>query len=210
MSPKWLIAILIILLCDNLVLSQSISKNKMFPISLASYDSLWTESKRNIEFRKQGKIGFIYPYNLPDSNKEAIALFRTYNTPINNGFAVIEVDNTLKDLKTLNGRVKFSGSDIDQAQDTLIIATYYSKTKDSSLIKSLNIGQVPKIADVLKISDPKAQFEYFHINLSENNNNEEQKYLIIQFIIKSGSDDDFYYGKSNAVIDGLYFTNSQI
>ena len=61
-------------------------------------------------------------------------------TSINSGFTIIEVSDSILALKTLKGKVKFSGSDIDQTQDTLIIAAYYSKTKDSLLIASLRKG----------------------------------------------------------------------
>lgn len=205
---KCLITHLVVLLCGNLVFSQNIRKVNKLEHNIVLDDSVWIESNRNIEIRKHRGVGFFHPYNLPDADNDALALFRTYSTPINTGFAILEVSNTIKDLRTLKGRVKFSGSDIDQTQDTLIIATSYSKTKDSLLIANLNKGLVSDNADVVKISEPLAQFESFHINLSESNNNEERKYLIIQIIIKSGSDDNYYYGISNAVIDNLHFTNS--
>lgn len=207
---KSLMTTLIILLSVNLALSQDDSKNNKLLISLASNDSVWIESNRNIEIRKYGGIGFFYPYNLPDAKNDAMALFRTYNTPINAGFAIIEVSDSIENLKTLIGSAKFSGSDIGQTRDTLIIAAYYSKTKDSLLIVNLNKGLIADKANIVKISTPLAQFESFRINLSESsNNNEERKYLIIQLIIKSGSDDNFYYGISNAVIDNLYLTHSE-
>lgn len=203
---KRLIAPLVILLCGNLGLSQNIMtvENKL-SLSSITNDIIWTESNRNIELRKNKEVPFFYPYDLPDANLGALALFRTYSTPLNNGFAIIEVDNANGNLKTLAGRAKFSGSDIDQTKDTLIIAAYYSKTKDSLLMANLNKGLIPNKADVLKISEPLAQFESFYIHLSKSINDEEQKYLIIQLILKSGSDDSYYYGESNAVVDDLNF-----
>jgi len=126
---------------------------------------------------------------------------------MNTGFTIIEVDSSIKILKSLRGRIKFSGSDIAQTQDTLLIATHYSKTKNQTALANLNKGLIPENAAVVKISDPLAQFESFHMNLSEPDNNEDRKYMIIQLILKSGSDDNYYYGKSNAVIDNLHFMN---
>ena len=203
---NWLIASVVILLGGNFGLSQGLKENKL-PIRLTSDDSVWIESNRNIEIRKDGGVGFFYPYNLPDADNGALALFRTYTTPINTGFTIIELDSSIENPKSLSGRIKFSGSDIDQTQDTLLIATYYSKTENQLVLANLNEGLIPENADVVKISDPLAQFESFHMNLSEPNNEEDRKYLIIQLILKSGSDDNYYYGRSNAVIDNLHLNN---
>lgn len=205
---KGLIATLIILLCGNLGLSQNrVPVVNKLSLSRITNDINWIESNRNIELRKNKEVPFFYPYDFPDANPGALALFRTYSTPVNTGFAIIEADEASRELNTLKGRAKFSGSDIDQTKDTLIIATYYSKTKDSLLIANLNEGLIPEKADVIKISEPLAQFEPFYLPLSAPINVAEQKYLIIQLIIKSGSDDNYYYGTSNAVIDSLHFNN---
>jgi len=205
---KSLIVHSVILVYGNLGLSQNILpvEDKLLLSSITN-DIIWTESNRNIELRKNKEVPFFYPYDFPDANQGALALFRTYSTPLNNGFTIIEVDTTRGNRKTLAGRAKFSGSDIDQTKDTLIIAAYYSKTKDSLLIANLNRGLIPYDADVLKISEPLAQFEPFYVPLSAPVNVAEQKYFIVQLIIKSGSDDNYYYGTSNAVIDNLHFNN---
>ena len=202
---KWLIAPLVILLCGSFGLSQSIPRAKNLTYEIVICDSVWVESNKNIEMRKHQGIGFFYPYNLPDAENSALALFRTYQTPINCGYNILEVDDNNKSVKRLMGKIKFSGSDIDQTKDTLIIATYYSKTKNALLLANLNGGLVPIKANLVKISEPLAQFESFHIDLLQSINDEERKYLIIQLIIKSGSNDSFYYGNSNAVIDDFYF-----
>ena len=205
-SPiNWLIASLVIVLGGNFGLSQTLLEVDRLPIPLSSVDSVWIESNRNIDIRKQGGVGFFYPYELPDAVNDALDLFRTYSTPLNTGFTIIEVDSSFKNLKKLSGRIKFSGSDIDQTQDTLLIATYYSKTKNQIVMANLNEGLLPANAAVVKISDPLAQFEYFIINLPESDIKQERNYLIIQLLLKSGSDDNYYYGNSNAVIDNLHF-----
>jgi len=204
----WIIAPLVTLLCGSFGLSQSIPRESDPTQEIVIDDIVWMESNRNIEIRKHEGVGFFYPYNLPDAKNNALALFRTYRTPVNNGYAIIEVDDTNRNVEKLLGRIKFSGSDIDQAKDTLIIATYYSKTNDALLLSNLNEGVVPDRANLVKISEPLAQFEYFRIPMQDCINEEERKFLIIQLILKSGSDDSFYYGNSNAAIDDLhYITN---
>jgi hypothetical protein len=193
----------------NLVFSQKAQNKIKIEQDIVLNNSMWVESNRNIEIRKHGGIGFFYPYNLPDANREALALFRTNSIPINTGFAIIEIDDAIKNLKTLKGRIKFSGSDIDQTQDTLIITAFYSKAKDSLVLKNLHKGHISDAATMVKISKPLAQFESFQINLPESNTTKEQKYLIIQLLIKSGSDDDFYYGISNAIIDDFRLVSTK-
>ncbi len=200
---------LIIPLTTLLYCNSGLSQNKLLAehklsTSDNTNDITWIESHRNIELRKNKEIPFFYPYDFPDAKRNAWALFRTYRTPLNNGFAIIEVANKSGNLKTLKGRAKFSGSDIDRTKDTLIIAAYYSKI-DSLSIANLNKGLIPDKADVIKLSEPLAQFEPFYIPLSEPIKAVEKKYLIIQLIIKSGSDDNYYYGTSNAVVDNIHF-----
>ncbi|TXN36112.1 hypothetical protein FVB32_16270 [Flagellimonas hymeniacidonis] len=193
------------LLYCNLGLSQNklLAEHKLSTSDNAN-DITWIESHRNIELRKNKEIPFFYPYDFPDAKRDALALFRTYSTPLNNGFAIIRVASKGWAPRKLMGRAKFSGSDIDQTKDTLIIAAYYSKI-DSLSIANLNKGLIPDKADVIKLSEPLAQFEPFYIPLSEPIKAVEKKYLIIQLIIKSGSDDNYYYGTSNAVVDNIHF-----
>ncbi len=206
---KWFIRLLFaISLSVNIGFSQHAQKKIKSEQAIVLNDSVWIESTRNIEIRKHGGVGFLYPYKLPDANKQGLALFRTNSTAINTGFTIIEVDDTNKHLKTLQGRIKFSGSDIEQTQDTLIIAAYYSTTKDVLVLANLHKGQVAENAAVMKIWKPLAQFESFQMNLPEATM-KAQKYLMIQLILKSGSDDNFYYGVSNAVIDDFRLVSTK-
>ena len=190
---KWIIAFLIGILCGHLALSQSVKMDQ----------TLWIESDKNVKLRENDGVGFLYPYNLPDAHGKAIALFRSYETPINTGFSIVEIKTLDMMPKAVKGRIKFSGSDIERTTDTLFITAFYSNTKNASLISSLNEGRIPTSAAVLIISEPLAQFEFYRLDLSQAIPKEEQKYLIVQLIIKSGSDDSYYYGNSNAVIDNL-------
>lgn len=204
---KKLIAPFVALVYYNLALSQVMPKESELSLNIISDDFFWTESSKNVEYRKHGDIGFFYPYDLPDAHGEALALFRAYNTPINSGLSIIAIDNPNKSLKAIKDRAKFSGSDIDQTKDTLIIAAHYVKSTDSLLIANLNKGLIPDRAALLKLSEPLAQFGSFYLNLAAPINIAKEKYMVIQLIIKSGSDDNYYYGKSNAVIDHLHFSS---
>ncbi len=193
-----------VLFAANLTIAQSSLKEDKLDISLAVVD--WVESSINLEIRNHGDLGFFDLNKLTEKGNKTLTLFRTYRTSINSGFTFIEVGDSIKALKMLKGEVKFSGSDMDQTQDTLIIAVYYSKTKDASIIENLNNDLIAENAVVVKISEPSEQFEHFEINLTKCHSEKERKYLIIQFLIKSGGDDNFYYGISNAVIENLYLT----
>lgn len=203
-NVRSLIVFLAILFTTNLTFSQNTLKESKFQISLS--DSVWIESNINMEIRNHRSLGFFDLNELPGNDNKGLVIFRTYRTSINSGFTIIELNDSIQALKTLKGKVKFSGSDIDQTQDTLIIAAYYSKTKDSLLVANLNKGLISENAVLERISEPLVQFEHFQINLSKSHEDEERKFLIIQLIIKSGSDDNFYYGISDAVIDNLYLT----
>jgi len=62
----WQIASLVILLGGNLGLSQTLLKENRLPIRLTSGDFVWIESNKNIDIRKQGGVGFFYPYEYPN------------------------------------------------------------------------------------------------------------------------------------------------
>ncbi|QLG44377.1 hypothetical protein [Costertonia aggregata] len=161
---KWIIVFLIGIFCEHLASSQSIKLKRTF----------WIESVKNIELRKNNGTGFLYPYNLPDAHGEALALFRSYQTPVNNGFSIVELSDLDKIPKALKDRFKFSGSDIDQTNDTLVIAAFYSRTKDASVISGLNERRISPYAAVLTLSEPMPQFEFFRLDLSKAMTKEEK------------------------------------
>ncbi len=160
----------------------------------------WKEHKKNDFWRKRDGHGFAYKYNLPDANGNAVALHRgvskshiTETNAIFNSFLTPINHNKLK----LIGRYKFSGSDIEETNDTLKILVFSTIKQIKSLING-----IPKNATTLELIIPKTQFEWFHLDLSKIKNN---NYLTIVIQLISGSDDKFYYGYSNAVIDDLKF-----
>ena len=101
----------------------------------------------------------------------------------------------------LVGRYKFSGSDIQQATDTLRVAVFSTPEQLQHVPDIL-----PKHATVLDLVVPTAQFEWFHLDMDEI---EEDNYLTIVIQLKSGSDDSYYWGYANAVIDDLEFVTKR-
>ncbi|MCM4173798.1 hypothetical protein DHD32_20190 [Arenibacter sp. TNZ] len=207
----WLIALMALLIFVNRALAQStkpnhtkstIENNINNSISFIKIIDHWNESSKNEEYRKNDGLGFLYEYNLPDAQGISYALFRTYKGNMNNGYIRLDISKFSNTLISLNGRYKFSGSDIDQAKDTLIIAISKYNKESNSELKRFDDGQITENDFYEMYSDPQAQFQNFHINLN-NLYIRDNEFLAIQFIIKSGSDDSFYYGTSNAVIDNL-------
>lgn len=87
---KWIIAFLMATLSGNLALSQSMKMGH----------TLWMEFDENVELSENDGVGFLYPYNLPDTRGEAIVLFRSYKTPINSGLFSNTNDDSL--ISSLN------------------------------------------------------------------------------------------------------------
>jgi len=97
----------------------------------------------------------------------------------------------------LTGRYKFSGSDIDEAEDVLRIIVISSE----KMIHTISDKDLED-AHILDITTPKAQFDRFYLEIDEIQKN---AYVTIAIQLISGSDDSFYWGQSNAVLDDLKF-----
>ena len=164
----------------------------------------WKEHEKNDFWRLRDGHGIAYKYNLPDANENAVALHRgiskSHITETNAIFNSFLTPINHKSLK-LVGRYKFSGSDIEETSDTLKILVFSTIKQIKSLING-----IPKNATSLELIIPKAQFDWFHLDLSKIKKN---NYLTIVIQLTSGSDDDFYYGYSNAVIDELKLVKKQ-
>ena len=137
--------------------------------------------------------------------EKTITLFRTYHTSVISCHKIININKIDKYLKSLNGSVKFSGSDIDETNDTLKIGAFFSKTIDHHLFEKLNKGAILENMTTITITKSNTEFEPFCLEFKKPIDIDLQKYLIIQLFIKSGSDDDFYLGESNVIIDNLHF-----
>lgn len=210
-SISWLIAPMALLLCVNITLAQgNMSKIDMGSIRKTINDSIleariipiWNDSSKNEDYRKNDGTGFSYEYKLPDAWGISYALYRSYKGSLNNGFILLEISELSNTLINIRGRYKFSGSDIDQTSDTLIIAVSKYKKQSREEIERFDNGQINDNDFYRVYTEPQTQFQGFSID-SKNLNIRDDEYLAIQFIIKSGSDDSYYYGNSNAVIDNL-------
>jgi hypothetical protein len=208
---SWLIAPMAFLLCVNMVLAQgNMSKINKGSIKTTIDDSIleaqiipkWNDSSKNYEYRKNDGTGFSYEYNLPDAWGISYALYRTYKGSLNNGHILLDMSELSNTIKSIRGRYKFSGSDIDQTKDTLIIAVSKYKKQSSAEIEKFDNGQLDKNDFYRVYTEPQTQFQGFSIDL-DNLNIKEDEYLAIQFILKSGSYDNYYHGTSDAVIDNL-------
>ncbi|WP_394746735.1 hypothetical protein [Spongiimicrobium salis] len=160
----------------------------------------WKEHQKNEASRQGDGSGFVYKYDLPDANGNALALHRTYSAETNTIITSFSIPENKENLR-LVGRYKFSGSDIDTAKDTLRIAVFSSKKSIDDIPNTL-----PKNATVLNIAEPEAQFEWFHLDINEIQKN---NYVTIVIQLISGSDDSYYWGQSNAVLDDLKFATIQ-
>lgn len=160
----------------------------------------WKEHSKNTLWRLEDGHGFAYKYELPDANGSALALHRgsslSHITETNKIFTSFLVPENKENVR-LVGHYKFSGSDIDQTNDTLRIIVFSSEKPVSSIP-----DEFPKNTKALDISKPQAQFDWFHLDVGEIKGN---NYLTIVIQLKSGSDDSYYWGYSNAVIDDLKF-----
>lgn len=158
----------------------------------------WKEHQKNNVQRLEDGNGFAYKYDLPDANKNAIALHRgassSHITEDNAIFSSFSIPENHKNLR-LVGRYKFSGSDIEQAIDTLKVVVFSSPEQ----LKRIP-DEFPKNATISNLVLPASQFEWFHLNVTEIKMN---TYLTIVIQLKSGSDDNYYWGYANAVIDDL-------
>jgi len=208
---SWLIAPMAFLLCVNMVLAQGImSEIDTSSIKTTIDDSIveaqiipvWNNSSKNDEYRKNEGTGFFYEYNLPDAWGISYALYRSYKGSLNNGYILLDLSELSSTIKNICGRYKFSGSDIDQTEDTLIIAVSKYKKQSRTEIEKFDNCQLGKNDFYRLYTEPQTQFQVFSINL-DNLNIKEDEYLAIQFILKSGSDDNYYFGESDAVVDNL-------
>ncbi|WP_139195651.1 hypothetical protein [Aquimarina amphilecti] len=91
---------------------------------------------------KNEGTGFSYEYNLPDAWGICYALYRTYKGSLNNGYILLDMSELSSTTKNIRGRYKFSGSDIDQTKDTLIIAVSKYKKQLSAEIEKFDNGQL--------------------------------------------------------------------
>ena len=164
----------------------------------------WKEQQKNEFWRSRDGHGFVYKYDLPDADGSAIALHRgcpqshiIEENALLSSFSIPEKGKNLR----LVGRYKFSGSDIQQATDTLRVAVFSTPEQLQHVPDIL-----PKHATVLDLVVPTAQFEWFHLDMDEI---EEDNYLTIVIQLKSGSDDSYYWGYANAVIDDLEFVTKR-
>ncbi len=166
--------------------------------------SSWTEHSKNIEFRQNGSTGFIYNYKFPDASDSAFAFFRTYDADQNSAYTIIELKKNLRKIKYFTGRFKFSGTDIDQTNDTLIVScSLYNKLNDT-VIDRLEAGDTDFSEHKITITEPISHFRSFKLELPELPNKKNEKlFLVLLVKIKSGSDDNYYFGESHAVIDNL-------
>jgi hypothetical protein len=210
-SISWLIAPMTFLLCVNMALAQgNMSKIDTSSIKTTIENSIveaqiipiWNDSSKNDEYRKNDGKGFSYEYNLPDAWGISYALYRTYKGSLNNGYILLDMSELSNKIESIRGRYKFSGSDIDQTKDTLIIAVSKYKKQSRVEIEKFDNGQLDKNDFYRVYTEPQTQFQGFSIDL-DNMNLKKDEYLAIQFILKSGSDDNYYYGTSDAVIDNL-------
>ncbi|MBW1294965.1 hypothetical protein [Aquimarina litoralis] len=156
----------------------------------------WREHPRNEEWRQSYGEVFAYKYELPDANKNALALHRGYLAQSNEILTSFLVPAHMEDLQLI-GRYKFSGSDIDRAEDVLRIIVISSE-KVIHMISDTHLED----ANILNITTPKAQFNRFHLDIDKIQKN---TYVTIVIQLISGSDDSFYWGQSNAVLDDLKF-----
>ncbi|NER17294.1 hypothetical protein [Spongiivirga citrea] len=160
----------------------------------------WKEHQKNDAWRQDNGRGFAYKYDLPDANGNALALHREYFVQTNAILTSFLIPENKENLR-LVGRYKFSGSDIDTAKDTLCITVFSSERPIKTVSDTL-----PEKAVALNITTPKAQFEWFHLDVNKIQKN---NYLTIIIQLKSGSDDSYYWGQSNAVLDDLKFITIQ-
>ncbi len=162
----------------------------------------WKEHKKNTQWRLEEGHGFAYVYKLPDANGNALALHRgssySHITKTNGIFTSFLVSENAKSIR-LVGRYKFSGSDIDEAIDTLRITVLTSEKQMDSIPNTL-----PKDTSTLEIIRPQSQFEWFHLDVGEI---KKGSYLTIVIQLNSGSDDSYYWGYANAVIDDMEFVH---
>ena len=154
----------------------------------------WKEHQKNDAWRQDDGRGFAYKYDLPDTNGSALAIHRTYSAQTNAILTSFLIPENKENLR-LVGRYKFSGSDIDTAKDTLRVSVFSTERPISNTLDTL-----PENTSVLDITNPEAQFEWFHFDINEIQKN---KYLTIAIQLISGSDDSYYWGQSNAVLDDL-------
>lgn len=164
----------------------------------------WKEHQKNSAWRLEDGHGFAYKYDLPDANGNALALHRgssgfhiTKTNEIFNSFLISENHKNIR----LVGRYKFSGSDIEQTNDSLRIIVF-STPKE---LKSVP-DKMPKNATAVNLVIPASQFEWFHLDVGEI---KKENYLTIVIQLNSGSDDSYYWGQSNAVLDDLKFVTIQ-
>ncbi|WP_159092249.1 hypothetical protein [Aquimarina sp. Aq107] len=158
----------------------------------------WKEHEKNNSRRQVDGQGFAYKYDVPDANGNALVLYREYYAQTNTIFTSFCIPENKENLR-LVGRYKFSGSDIDTAKDTLRITVFSSENSIENTPETL-----PEDVTALNISTPKAQFEWFHIDI---NNIQKNNYITIVIQLISGSDDSYYWGHSNAVLDDLKFVD---
>lgn len=162
----------------------------------------WKEHPKNEQWRQSYGEGFAYKYELPDANGTALALHRAYLAQTNEIMNSFFVTENIQHLQ-LTGRYKFSGSDIDEAEDVLRIIVISSE----KVIQRISDNDLED-AHILNITTPKAQFDKFHLEIDKIQKN---TYVTIAIQLISGSDDSFYWGQSNAVLDDLKFvTNHRI
>lgn len=162
----------------------------------------WKEHPQNELWRQSYNEGFAYKYELPDANGTALALHRGYLAQTNEILTNFFVTENIEHLQ-LMGRYKFSGSDIDEAEDVLRIIVISSE----KMIQKISDKDLED-AHILDITTPKAQFDRFYLEIDEIQKN---MYVTIAIQLISGSDDSFYWGQSNAVLDDLKFvTNHRI
>ncbi|WP_299314787.1 hypothetical protein [uncultured Aquimarina sp.] len=103
---------------------------------------VWNNSSKNDEYRKNEGTGFSYEYNLPDAWGISYALYRIYKGSLNNGYILLDMSELSNTIKSIRGRYKFSGSDIDQTKDALIIAVSKYKKQLSAEIEKFDNGQL--------------------------------------------------------------------
>lgn len=187
----------------NLASAQDVNK-QTYVSSLQIPYSSWTEHSKNIEFRQNGNAGFIYDYKFPDASNNAFAFFRTYEADQNSAHTIIELKKTQRKIKYLTGRFKFSGTDIDQTNDTLIVAcSLYNKLNDT-VIDRLKDADTDFSEHKITITEPISHFRSFKLELPDLPNKKSKNLFFVLLVkIKSGSDDNYYFGESDAVIDNL-------
>lgn len=160
----------------------------------------WKEHKKNDSWRRDDGRGFAYKYNLPDANGNALALHREYFAETNTILTSFLITENKENLR-LVGRYKFSGSDIDTTKDTLRVTVFSTERPMSNTLDIF-----PENISILDITNPEAQFEWFHLDINEIQKN---KYLTIVIQLISGSDDSYYWGQSNTVLDDLKIVTIQ-